>query len=344
MTRPERPTRRAAAADDDPGTGSDVDHRVSGFQRGEGDEALRPRCEHHGLEVLAVRVRHCGCAERAIFCHRGIVSCTATVPPATFAHANGIELYYEHAGSGDCLLFISGTGADLRRAPRLTDVPAFADFELLQYDERGLGQSEVPTVPYTMADYGNDVAALLDAVGWDDCLVVGVSFGGMVAQELAIRHPGRVRRLVLACTSPGGAGGASYPLHELVDLDPEASLAKRFELIDARWDEAWREANPETVRLIAEGFQLGGEGGAPGEGPLRQLEARSHHDTAGRLGRIRCPTLVCGGVYDGIAPPANSEFLAETIPGAELAFFDGGHGFFMQDPAAIPAIVDFLKN
>jgi 3-oxoadipate enol-lactonase len=262
----------------------------------------------------------------------------------SLAQANGIELYYELSGTGERLLFISGTGADLRRAPRLTDVPAFAGFELLQYDQRGLGQSEVPDGPYSMADYGNDAAALLDAVGWDQCLVAGVSFGGMVAQELAIRHPERVRRLVLACTSAGGAGGASYPLHELVGLDAEASLAQRLELIDTRWDDAWQEANPETVRMIAEGFQLGGDGEAAAQGPLRQLEARSHHDTAERLGQIRCPTLVCGGVYDGIAPPANSEFLAQAIPGAELAFFDGGHGFFMQDPEAIPAIVDFLRR
>lgn len=261
-----------------------------------------------------------------------------------FVRANGLELYYELAGSGERLLFISGTGADLRRTPRLTDVPGFAEFELLQYDQRGLGQSEVPDGPYTMADYGDDAAALLETVGWDDALVIGVSFGGMVAQELAIRSPERVRRLVLACTSAGGTGGASYPLHELVGLDTETSIATRLQLIDTRWDAAWRADNPDTVRMIAEGFALGEDGEGPGEGPLRQLEARSHHDTAGRLGQIRCPTLVCGGTYDGIAPPANSEFLAGTIPGAELALFDGGHAFFMQDPAAIPAMLDFLKN
>src|SRR5215469_16039596 len=112
------------------------------------------------------------------------------------ARSNGIDLYYELAGAGERLLLISGTGADLRRSPRLADGPQFAPFELLQYDQRGLGRSAVPPAPYTMADYADDAAGLLDAVGWDACVVLGVSFGGMVAQELAIRHPARVQRLV----------------------------------------------------------------------------------------------------------------------------------------------------
>lgn len=257
--------------------------------------------------------------------------------------ANGVSLYYELAGAGERLLFISGTGADLRRSPRLTDGPHFTEFELLQYDQRGLGRSGVPVGPYTMADYGDDAAALLDDVGWEDAAVLGVSFGGMVAQELAIRHPDRVRRLVLACTSAGGAGGVSYPLHELVGLEPEVALKKRLSLLDTRWDAAWQEDNPEMVAMIAEGFQLGPSAERPGEGPLLQLEARRHHDTARRLGQIGCSTLVCGGRFDGIAPPANSEFLAGAIPGAELELFDGGHIFFLQDPAALPSIRQFLR-
>lgn len=261
-----------------------------------------------------------------------------------FARANGIELYYEQAGSGERLLFISGTGADLRRSPRLSNGPQFSVFELLEYDQRGLGQSAVPSGPYTMADYADDAASLLEAVGWHTCLVLGVSFGGMVAQELAIRHPERVRRLVLACTSAGGTGGASYPLHELVGLDAQAALETRFPLLDTRWDAAWRADHPEMVALITEGFRLGEADGRPADGPLLQLEARSHHDTSRRLDRIGCPTLVCGGRYDGIAPPANSEFLAAHIPGAELALFDGGHAFFMQDPTAVPAMLAFLGS
>jgi 3-oxoadipate enol-lactonase len=263
------------------------------------------------------------------------------------ATANGIELYYELSGAGERVLFISGTGQDLRRTPRLTDGPLFQEFELLQYDQRGLGRSAVPEGRYTMAQYGDDAAGLLDAVGWEDALVLGVSFGGMVAQELVLRHPARVRRLVLACTSGGGGGGASYPLHDLVDVDPAEGLALRLQILDTRWDAAWREANPETVRMIAEGFQLFQAGGQVSDGPngLRlQLEARRHHDTADRLGQIQCPTLVCSGRYDGIAPPANGEFLAQKIPGARLQLFDGGHIFFLQDPAAFPVMFEFLRG
>jgi 3-oxoadipate enol-lactonase len=264
-----------------------------------------------------------------------------------FAPADGLSLYYELDGAGERLLFVSGTGQDLSRRPRLTDGPLFGGFELLQFDQRGLGRSGVPQGPYTMAQYGDDAAALLDAVGWEDALVLGVSFGGMVAQELALRHPARVRRLVLSCTSAGGAGGASYPLHELVDRDPEEGLGLRLQLLDTRWDAAWREANPDMVRMVAEGFQLFQAGGQASDGPnglLLQLEARSHHDTVDRLRNMRCPTLVCGGRYDGIAPPANSQFLAQTIPGARLQLFDGGHVFFLQDPTAFPAMLGFLRG
>ena len=261
-----------------------------------------------------------------------------------FCDANGVSLYYELGGTGERLLIISGTGGDLRQPPRFTEGPLAENFEVLAYDQRGLGQSSVPAWPYAMADFADDAAALLDGIGWEDCAVMGISFGGMVAQELALRHAGRVRRLVLACTSAGGAGGASYPLQDLHGLSSDERAAQRMQLLDTRWDAAWRDANPDMVALIGSRLNLQGDGDGPSQGLTNQLTARAGHDTADRLGAITCPTLVCGGRFDGIAPPSNSKFLAQGIPGARLEMFDGGHAFFLQDPAAIPAAIAFLSD
>ena len=259
-----------------------------------------------------------------------------------------LTVYFEQAGTGERLLLISGTGGDLRNPPRVFDTPLASHFEILAYDQRGLGQTSIPEGPYTMAEYGDDAADLFEARGWDSALVVGISFGGMVAQELAIRHPERVRRLVLACTSSGGAGGASIPFDELATLEGEARVQRQIEMMDTRWDAARREERAAEYKMMVDAMsphlRSGGQSPEAARGAALQLEARRHHDTWDRLGSIRAPTLVCGGRFDGIAPPANSERMAAQIPGAELALFDGGHGFLWQDPAAFPRILGFLEG
>jgi len=105
--------------------------------------------------------------------------------------ANGIELFYERKGDGPRLLFLNGSGATLETSALLIS-PFTHRFDVVAHDQRGLGRTAIPPGPYAMADYAADAIALLDAVGWDRCRVVGISFGGMVAQELAVTVPDRI--------------------------------------------------------------------------------------------------------------------------------------------------------
>jgi 3-oxoadipate enol-lactonase len=219
-------------------------------------------------------------------------------------------------------------------------------FEVAMYDQRGLGQTTKPDVPYTMADYADDAAALLDELGWDRCHVVGVSFGGMVAQHVALRHADRVDRLVLACTSPGGAGGSSFDLLQLDDIAPAERWRRWLPLLDTRADATTDPPKlPPGLAPIAEALSsYGARSDDPvvAMGARRQLEARADHDVWDDLARITAPTLVIAGRYDGQAPPENSVRMAERIPDSRLVLCDGGHVFFLQDPTAWPTIVEFL--
>ncbi len=261
-----------------------------------------------------------------------------------FATVNGIQVNYERAGSGRPLLFFNGSGATLAgTAPLLS--PFRERFDLLAHDQRGLGLTDVPDGSWTMADYAADAAALLDHVGWDTCLVAGMSFGGMVAQELAVTWPGRVERLALICTSPGGEH-ASYPLHTLADLEPEERAALAPLLLDTRFTPEWL-ASHDSDRALAEfmGRRTSGDKSDDQQrGEREQLAARSTFDVSDRLGRIDCPTLVACGRFDGIAPVANGEVIASAVAGAELRTYEGGHAFVVQDPKAVPEILDFLDG
>jgi 3-oxoadipate enol-lactonase len=221
--------------------------------------------------------------------------------------------------------------------------PIADGFDLLAYDQRGLGRSEKPDVDFTMADYADDAVGLLDEVGWDRCAVFGISFGGMVAQELALLAPERVERLVLCCTSSGGGGGASYPLQDLEGLPDDERAARALELSDTSFNAEWQAAHPQIVELYRSRTQHGADDPHKAMGARRQLAARARHDTYDRLPSLTMPTLVCAGRRDAIAPLANSEAIAAQIPGAELAVFDGGHLFLMQDRTAWPRITAFLR-
>ena len=265
-----------------------------------------------------------------------------------FVSVRDIRLYYELRGNGPRLLFISGTGGDLRRSPNAFDSPLPQHFTVLGYDQRGLGQTDRPDIPYTMADYAQDAKALLDAVSWERCAVIGISFGGMVAQELAVRYPHRVERLVLGCTSSGGAGGASYPLHELTGLSLEEWARRVVELSDKRRDAKWQAAHSQEFQTLVNetviGLKVGAHEAGRAMGARRQVEARQGHDTYARLPTLPMPVYICGGRYDGIAPVDNQTAMQRRIPNAKLELFEGGHLFFIQDPRAFQHIAAFLRG
>ena len=256
---------------------------------------------------------------------------------------NGVELYWEHSGSGPRLLFCNGSGTTVQAVRPLLELIA-GEFDLLAWDYRGLGRSVPLTGPYAMADLAADAAGLLTIAGWDTCRVLGVSFGGMVAQEFAVTNPQRVERLALACTSAGGGGGSSYPVQNLHGLPPQERPAAELKLADSRWDERWLEAHP-ADRALADGLTAAHDRQDPAAAPAyhAQLQARAAHDVWDRLHVITCPTLVGYGNYDGIAPGQNSIAIASRIHHAEPRGYEGGHLFLFQDPAALPEFEAFLQ-
>ena len=257
--------------------------------------------------------------------------------------ANGINVYYEQRGDGPPLLLLNGSGSTLSGSGFLVDV--FAQrCTVTAHDQRGLGATEIPLGPYSMSDYARDADALLGALGVDSCAVAGISFGGMVAQEFAVRFPHRVQRLALLCTSAGGDGGASYPLHDLADMPAEDRATLAMQLLDSRFCDDWfatHESDRYLVKAMAQ-RSLGSKTDEQLRGEYEQLQARRFHDVYSRLHAILAPTFVAAGRFDGIAPPANALAIADQIPHATTRIYEGGHAFFAQDPTAFPEVLDFL--
>ncbi len=255
------------------------------------------------------------------------------------------RIYYEVHGDGPRVLFFNGSGATLDKSAPL--ISAFAKyFTIAVHDQRGLGRSGIPVGPYTMPQYAQDGVAVLDHLGWDSCSVVGISFGGMVAQEFAVTWPERVKKLALLCTSPGGALGASYPLHDLAEMSPTQRAQLYPTLLDTRFTPDWLHQHPSDAALIADLATRQSSSLSPEQirGEHEQLQARSHHDVGARLGCVTAPTIVAAGRFDGIAPLANSERIVAAIPNATLHTYEGGHMFMVQDKNALTDIFAFLSE
>lgn len=243
----------------------------------------------------------------------------------------------ERAGRGQPMLFLGGTGWDLRRRDGPLHSELTAQFQVLLFDQRGMGRSDKPPGPYTIADYANDAAAIMDAVGWNRAHVAGYSFGGMVAQELAISHSDRVASLMLAATTAGGAGGSSYPIHEFLPLSSEEQACRALEVADLRFTPDWRADNPRAAQeRMRERMETQNEyihEPRAREGLTAQLQARARHDSYDRLHLIKAPTLVLAASMDGQAPVPAQRRMAERIDTATFKILDGSHSFIIESDA-----------
>jgi len=257
-----------------------------------------------------------------------------------------LEIYFEKSApkNNGPLLFIGGTDGDLRNKPNQLDSPLTEQFEVLSYDQRGLGQTSCPAGDFTMQQYADDARDLLDFLGIENIPIIGVSFGGMVAQELAIRHPNKVSKLVLCCTSSGGVGGSSYPLHELQEMDPVKRARLGMKIRDVRITDEWIKVNSESQIPSKETSSSVKIFKSKTSYLMKQLHARKQHDTYDRLKLIKAPVMLAGGKFDGVAPPKNMQALHEQINDSVYRLYEGGHAFLGQDKTAYIDIIDWLKE
>jgi 3-oxoadipate enol-lactonase len=258
---------------------------------------------------------------------------------------DGVRLAYETSGAGEPLLFIHGLAYDRLGWGPLPTLLA-QDFHTVLFDNRGVGDSDVPDGPYTMEQLAGDAVAVLDAAGIESAHVFGVSLGGFIAQEIALTHPERVRKLVLCSTSPGGANAFPMPARgvdaftRFAAMDREAGL--RLMVENSLGDHAVRE-RPELVEEVY-AYRL--ERAPTVAAWQAQFAASQGHDAYERLPSIAAPTLVIHASADTVIDARNGELLAERIPGARIERVpDRGHLVMWQEGERLAPIVrDFLRG
>ena len=250
-----------------------------------------------------------------------------------------MKIVWEERGSGAPLLLIQGLG--YARWSWEPIVPRLAErYRVLFFDNRGIGESDKPDGPYTARAMADDALQVLDEAGVDRAHVLGASLGGMIAQELAVAAPERVDKLILCCTTPGGAATVPMPdvtvrlFAEAATLPAEVALRRFVENALAS------DAPPELVQALFERRVAN-----PLDPAGWQAQAAAGIGFAGVDGAIAAPTLLVTGTEDNVVDPRNSDVLAERIPGAELERLEGtGHLFFWEQPDAFVRIVEgFLQ-
>ena len=239
----------------------------------------------------------------------------------------GARIYWDEQGKGAPILLIMGLGYPSCMWHRTRPVLA-ERFRTIAFDNRGIGNSDVPPGPYPMALMASDAAAVLDAAGLDSAHVFGVSMGGMIAQEFALRYAKRVRSLILGCTAAGGPTSvraeqdAIQMLMTRNKMSPEQALQAPVPFI---YDSATPRARIDEDLAIRRPWLPRPEGYAA------QLQGIIAWEGYSRLPAINAPTLVIHGESDRLVPPGNGKLIAERIPGAKLMMIPHASHLFLTD-------------
>ena len=248
-------------------------------------------------------------------------------------YVNGINIYYEDHGKGEPLVLVQGFGGG--HQGWFFQVPDFKKrFRVITFDNRGMGKTDRSLAPYTVRTMADDVIGLMDYLGIDQAHILGLSLGGMVAQEIAITYPGRVKKLVL---------GSTFSSHAVRDTGPESGKDTGVHNKPAGKDYSNMKLDALMVPVVAAAFnrthyrmiftlmlKLGTRPVAINN-YLEQINAMRDYSTADRLHLIKAQTLVITGTGDRLVQPGNSDLLAAAIPGAKLVKVEGGsHAFFIE--------------
>jgi 3-oxoadipate enol-lactonase len=243
------------------------------------------------------------------------------------------ELHYERSGSGEPLLLIQGMSGTHVSWGEPFLAPLREAFDVIAFDNRGIGLSAPIDGPFTIVEMAEDAAGLLDELGVESAHLVGISMGGMIAQDLALAHPERLRSLTLGCTYCGGPGSRLMPQENVEKLAAGMMSGDRDKAIRASYEVNLSPAFRADESRYAAFHEMATSVPATKRTIELQAQAIFGHDTSSRLGEISIPTLIVHGTEDGVLPYPNGELIASLMPAARLETLeDVGHMFWWEQP------------